>query len=169
MKYEFITLDDDYKSNPKNFYHNDKEESIIDLTSLLAKNNKLKFPIAVFINGLLIRTDYFKFKNKLLTIDEDYYVYDDDRVYMIFTSTNSEENGYIYQYKLVNFTVLEENKSTISIGDPLVIDEINEVIGVMLNGVLYSEEFFEVTESTLTFTKFEPEYIDDISLMMLKR
>jgi len=169
MKYEFITLDDTYKNNPKNFYYTEKEETCIDLTNLLKYDSKLRFPIAVFINGLLIRNDYFKFKNKILTINEDYYVYQDDRIYMIFTSIDKEDSGYIHQYRIDNFTISNDNKSTINIEDLIVIDDKNEVIAITLNGILYSEEFFEITEKTLVFTKFEPDFIDDITLMILKK
>jgi len=168
MKYEFIRLSDDFKSNSENIYKDVNEDICIDMTKFLYENKKLKSPIGIFINGILLESINYKFENSKVTINKNYPIYPTDRIYMIFTSTDPNNSGYITQYKLFDFSILDD--SSISLIDPLVFDENKEIIAINVNGILYSTDLFTIEEDkTVTFSKYRPDTMDDVSILILKK
>ena len=167
MKYEFVILDNDFKNNPKHIYKNGDEDICIDLTDLISKNKKLKSPIGIFINGVLINSNFYKFENKVVTVNKEYPIFPTDRIYMICTSINSKNNGFISQYKINDFTILDDD--TITLVEPITLSSNKEVIAVVVNGIVYAYELFTIDNDTITFVKYRPDTEDDVSIMIFEK
>jgi len=167
MKYEFIKLEEDFKSNQRNFYLDENKDICIDLTEIFKINKKLKFPIGIFINGILLESVNYSFAKNKVVINKDYPVYSTDRIYMIFTSSSAGNSGYISQYKLYNFNVLDD--TTVNLKESLVLQANKTVIAVIVNGILYSTDLFKLNANTITFNRYRPDEKDDLSILILNR
>lgn len=143
MKYEFITLSEDFKNSKNTIYTNDNGNKCIDLTTIIEKNNNLKFPIAIFINGVLLESESYQFKNKTIIItDKSYPIYNSDRIYMLVASTNLNNAGYISQYICKKFNIHDANSIVVDAGILKLANK--EIIGIIINGVLYGKETFSI-------------------------
>jgi len=166
MRYDFIVLDDEFKNNVGNIYK-ENSSTCINLTDIINFNKGLKCPIGIFINGVLLKSSLYEFKNKIVKVDERYPVYANDRIYMIMTSSNDENSGYIFQNILNNFNIIDDN--SIELLDPLVNDINNRVLGIVINGVLYSTELFTIRNDIVEFIRYRPNNNDDVSVLILKK
>jgi len=166
MKYEFIVLDDTFKNNTQNIYK-ENNNVCINLTNLFNENRNLKYPVGIFINGVLLDSIHYKFKSKVIKISENYPVYTSDRIYMILTSSSLENSGYIIQYKLNDFKIVEND--SIELLESLVDDTDNRVIAIIINGVVYSKELFELNGNIVKFNKYVPNVEDDVSALIIRK
>jgi len=167
MRYEFIVLDENFKNNSNTFHNVANGDVILNFSDMIAKNRRLKYPIAIYINGVLMNPTHYKFEEKIITVSKNYKIYPTDRVYLIFASSNYEKAGYIIQYKVNDYTISDEY--TLTLVEPLIVGDDEEVLGVTVNGVLYSTELFSMTDTTITFNEYTPENGDIVSLLVLRR
>jgi len=198
LKYEFIRLSDDFKNNKNFFYQKDQDDrNYLDLGEILDANKSLRFPIAIFINGVLLESSLYEFKNKIITFKGEYPIYSTDRIYLLMASTNMNNGGYVKQYICKNFAVYEDDNNSIIIDSGgFEFSSVRDVIGVIINGVLYGRENFEIEYNLdLGYTKLNamdkevparkdkitfnyevnngmsirPEVTDDLSILILER
>jgi len=182
MKYEFMSLSEDFRKNSNNLYENDNGDFCINLRETMNKNTRLKSPIAIFINGILLESSEYSFERDIVTIKNSYSVKPTDRIYIIFISTDPEKSGFITHLNIHDFEVIDED--TILSHTPIKSSFEKEVIAIVINGILYSNETFEIKDDTITFTSYRPSKgsvnstdddnmedisIDDVSVLILER
>jgi hypothetical protein len=165
MKYEFVQLTDEYKSNENNFYIDELDKkTTINFTNLLNDNNGLKWPIAILANGVLVDSkDYsIDIDNHLIKFTNNDAFLKDDKSYMIFTS-NSNNSKFIGQLNIPQFEKIDNDKIQIPSG--FGIPDNNNLLGIFINGLFYYKNTFNVTEQIITFEDYCPDGKDIISFL----
>jgi hypothetical protein len=166
MKYEFIKLSDDYKGNPENLYTVSNNYYCIDLNNFFKEHRGLGIPISIFINGVFLERNFYKYENKIITVDNNYQVFPSDRIYVIFTSSN-ENSGLISQYQLNRFSVVDD--TSIDLIEPLLVGKNEEVIAIIVNGVIYYKDLFSIDGEIVTLNDYRPDDKDVISVLILEK
>lgn len=199
VKYEFITLTEQYKNGAGNIYCNDRNLCCISLTKMLQTKPKLNFPVAVFINGVLMESSEYEYENGVITfLNTEDTLRVTDKIYILMTSTDVKLAGYIKQYKKSvsagsfrsdtgNFTVYDDTSLIITKNRLQYYKK--KIIAVAINGILYGAETFTVENNIdlgvteldknnheihvnvdrITFSLYRPDEKDDISILVLDR
>jgi len=163
MKYELVHLNDNFKN--KYIYKDNNESYCIDIDNLLKINTKLISPIGIFINGIFIEFSNYKFENNKIIVNKNYPVYSRDIIYILFVSVDPNNSGFLYQHRIDDFIIIDDN--SISLVEPLI--NISNIVAVIVNGIVYYKDLFNINDNKIEFIKYRPDIGDDLSILFFKK